>query len=134
MIESILKQSVKNVIEALGKPGPVADFQAILEEERAGKNRKTLVKWLEQQDAQGSGPTPEADSTVDASAPEVEPVYVEPVVEEPPGWEFGPIKGYVPIGDLIDHLCQERDRLQRSTSCGVENIIVHLSDIKISVR
>jgi len=138
---SFLKQSVKNAIGELDGTG--ADFQALLEEERAGKNRKVLVKWLEKQDAQGRSVHADGKTTrvVDTSAPEVEPVYVEPVVEEPPESPVVAVAGIDPLGsgevsisDLIATLCQERDRLQRSTSCGVENIRVHISGIKISVR
>ncbi len=125
---SVLDQSVKNVIGAL--EGVDADFQALLEEERAGKNRKSMIAWLEEQDAQGSEIAPELveeepPETTDVSMPDVEPVYVAPT------WEDG---GEMSIATLISGLCQKRDELQRSTSCGVENIRVSLSEIKISVR
>lgn len=132
----ILEQSVKNVIKTLESTTSGTDFQALLEEERAGKNRRSMVEWLEKQDAQGTGP-------VGASVPEVEPVYVEPEATEEPSAvtpvvsvvDKNPLKGSeVSISDLIAALCQERDRLQRSASCGVENIRVHLSEIKITVR
>lgn len=140
MIESVLKQSVKNVIEDLEGTG--ADFQELIEEERVGKNRKSMIGWLEKQGAQR--PTPEADSTVDASAPEVESVYAEPSlpVESPeaPLVDFL-AKGVLEYGEseyaisvLIAILSEKRDMIQRSTSCGLENIRVHLAGIKITVR
>lgn len=153
MAESILKQSVRNVIEAL--EGVDADFQALLEEERAGKNRKSLVKWLEKQDAQSCAPTPgeevsEGEEAVDASVPEVEPVYAapEPVLAGPDQATRDYIArgqaivagidsiegGEMAISELIDALCQKRDSFQRSASCGLENIRVHLAEIKITIR
>lgn len=140
---SILNQRVKEVKKALltgqaDDDTTAPDFQVLLEEERAGRNRKTLIAWLEDQDAQSSSPSVEG--SVDASAPEVEPVYVEPETDVKPVVEEAPVAGIdsieggvIPINELISVLCQKRDRWQRSMSCGVENIKVHLSDIQISV-
>lgn len=145
---SILEQRVKDVKKTLLKDQAdddttVPDFQALLEEERAGKNRKILIAWLEEQDAHAL--PPEASEPTDVSVLEVESVYtgVDPAVA---GADVSvPVKpvvaagidsiegGVIPIGELISILCQKRDSWQRSTSCGVENIKVHLSDITISV-
>jgi len=107
----------------------------MLGEERAGKNRKSMITWIEEQLEQ-SLKTPAESTPTDASVPDVEPVYVVPETEVSPKALEGIDSlegGWTPIGELIAILCQERDRLQRSTSCGVENIKVHLSDIQISV-
>ena len=136
---SVLDHSIKDVIKVIEATGP--DIQALLEEERGGKNRKSLIAWLENQDAQGSEAagegfesTPEA-APADASLPEVEP-EVEPPTEPPKAPVAGvdSIEGGVfSVSELIDVLCQKRDSLQRSASCGLENIKVHLSDITISI-
>lgn len=131
---SVLDQSVKNAIEVLEATG--GDVPALLEEERAGKNRKSMITWLEKQDAiRSSAPSVGESENVDTSAPEVEPVYVEPEAPKVAVVGIDSIEGgEMAISELISVLCQKRDRWQRSTSCGLENIRVHLSDIQISVR
>lgn len=144
---SVLNQSVKKVIDAILVGGdvtvqtddgtstvPVVDLQALLEQERAGKNRKTLVKWLEKQGAQSSEPSEEESedvTNIDASSP-LEPVYEAPKTSVP-AIDFID-GGEMAISELIDVLCQKRDSWQRSASCGLENIRVHLAEIKITVR
>lgn len=141
---SVLDQSVKKAIGELD--GTDADFQDLLVEERAGKNRKTLVKWLEKQ----GGVVPDSENdmedeierwatkpVVDTSVPEVEPVYEEKSVESlaPNVAGIDSIEGgEMSISDLIAVLSEKRDRWQRSASCGLENIRVHLSEINITVR
>lgn len=141
---TVLNQSVKNVIEALDRTGDgvisLSRFKVLLEEERAGKNRKGLVKWLEEQDAQSSVAPTDGEGAVNASVPEVEPVYAGPSPKTDASAPKTPDDrktirgGEYAISDLIAILSEKRDTIQRSRSCGVENIRVHLAGIKITVR
>lgn len=125
---SVLNQSVKKIKEVLGDAK--ANYADLIEVEKAGKNRKTLIAWLEEQ-MQEEESAPETLEPTDVSVPDVEPVYVKP---EAPVAGIDSIEGgEMAISELIDVLCQKRDRWQRSTSCGLENIKVHVSDIQISV-
>jgi len=132
---SALDQSVKNVIKTL--EGKNVNFQEWLEQERDGKNRKTLVKWLEKQCAQSPQVPPQAEeeSATDDPAPEVESVHVEPEPSAPVVEAIDVVGGgEMSISDLIAVLSEKRDSWQRAASCGLENIRVHLPEIKITVR
>jgi len=116
----MLDQSVKKVIEVL--EGTDADFADLVGQEKAGDNRKTLVEWLESQI-----PEELEEEVKEVKSVKPAPVEVKDAIDTVEGGEWA-------IVDLISVLSQRRDHWQRKASCGLENIRVHLSEIKITVR
>ena len=106
--------SVKDTIKEL--KGTDADFADLIEQEKAGKNRKSLIKWLEEQ-------LPESLQAAEVATEETLVGQVDTIEG-----------GELPINDLITILSQKRDRWQRSRGCGLENIRVHLGEIQVTVR
>ncbi len=117
-----------NIKKTLASITPDSDLAAMLTDEKAGKNRVTLTRELEERIA-AAAPEKAVDTTLAVTDKGLEEVAIEAPAEPEPADPDALITE--PLVTLIARLSKARDDIRRRTGVGHERIIVTYRNLDI---